>query len=112
MSIYTTSNSTEHLPDGGAIEHGEHWSTRCGSAAIPQVASMIANTILQQPHIKTWSVVVSVGCPGNWVYGPNLKSLAISVEAAYSGLIVIASPSSFFIKPKASFQTAGSESSA
>ena len=29
----------------------------------------------------------------------NLKSLAISVEAAYSGLMVIASPSSFFINP-------------
>ena len=29
----------------------------------------------------------------------NLKSLAISVDAAYSGFIVIASPSSFFINP-------------
>ena len=70
MSIYTTSNSTEHLPDGSTIEHEEHRVTQCGPAAIPQVASTIATTVSRQPHSKTWSVVVSMGCPGNWVYGP------------------------------------------
>lgn len=78
MTIYTTSNSTEHLPDGRTIEHGEYWVTRCGPAAVPQVASMIANTASQQPHIKTWSVVVSVGCPGNWVYGPYDVALDVA----------------------------------
>lgn len=78
MIIYTTSNSTEHLPDGSTIEHGEHWVTRCGPAAVPQVAHMIATTVSQHPHIKTWSVVVRVGCPGNWVYGPY--DVALDVE--------------------------------
>lgn len=76
--ITTTSNSTEHLPDGSTIEHGEHWVTRCGPEAIPQVANMIATTVRQQPGIKTWSVVVSVGCPGNWIYGPYDVALAVS----------------------------------
>ena len=68
MSIYTTSHSTEH---------GEHWVTRCGPAAVPQVASMIANTVSQEPHIKTWSVVVRVGYPGNWVYRPYEVTLDV-----------------------------------
>lgn len=78
MTLHTTSNSTEHLPDGSTIEHGEHWTTRCSPAAIPQVARMLANTIAQQPGIKTWSVVVSVGCPGNWVYGPYDVALDVA----------------------------------
>lgn len=39
---------------------------------------MIATTVSQQPHIKTWSVVVRVGCPGNWVYGPYEVKLDVT----------------------------------
>lgn len=39
---------------------------------------MIAITVSQQPHIKTWSVVVRVGCPGNWVYGPYEVALDVA----------------------------------
>lgn len=78
MPIHTTSNSTQHLPDGSIIEHGEHWTTRCGPEAVPQVATMIATTVRQQPGIKTWSVVASTGCPGNWVYGPYDVALDVA----------------------------------
>ena len=34
-----------------------------------------------QEGVSVWEVIVSVGCPGNWVYGPILASFDFDNEA-------------------------------